>query len=48
MSQLVHLWIANLDTIIADEKPQNNKVFEQDGVKSKMILLNYLMDAEDL
>lgn len=37
-----------IDTVLANEKPQNNKVFEKDGVKSKMILLNYLMDAEDL
>ena len=37
-----------IDTIIADEKPQNNEVFEDEGVKSKMILLNYLLDAEDL
>ena len=37
-----------IDTVLANEKPQNNKVFEQEGVKSKMILLNYLLDAEDL
>jgi len=29
-------------------RPQGNKVFEQDGVKNKLILLNYLVDMEDL
>jgi hypothetical protein len=29
-------------------KTQKNKIFNEDGVKSKMILLNYLVDMEDL
>lgn len=33
---------------LATWKPQNNKIFNEDGVKSKMILLNYLVDMEDL
>ncbi len=37
-----------IDTILANEKPQNNKVFDEEGVKSKMILLNYLLDADGL
>jgi hypothetical protein len=37
-----------INTLLATEKPQDNKVFDEDGVKSKMILLNYLVDMEDL
>ncbi len=37
-----------INTVLANEKPQDNKVFDEDGVKSKMILLNYLVDMEDL
>ncbi len=33
---------------LANEKPQDNAIFDQDGVKSKMILLNYLIDMEYL
>jgi len=33
---------------LANEKPLDNKVFEQEGVKNKLILLNYLVDMEDL
>ena len=33
---------------LANSKPLDNQVFEQEGVKSKMILLNYLVDMEDL
>ncbi len=33
---------------ISNYKPQDNKVFEIDGVKPKLILLNYLVDMEDL
>lgn len=33
---------------LAKYKPQDNKVFEQEGVKNKLILLNYLIDMEDL
>jgi len=33
---------------LANHKPQDNKVFEQEGVKNKLILLNYLLDMEDL
>ena len=37
-----------INTVLANEKPQDNKVFDEEGVKSKMILLNYLVDMEDL
>jgi hypothetical protein len=37
-----------INTVLANEKPQDNKVFDEDGVKSKLILLNYLVDMEDL
>jgi len=33
---------------LATWKPQENKIFDEDGVKHKMILLNYLVDMEDL
>jgi hypothetical protein len=33
---------------VANYKPQDNKVFDEDGVKRKLILLNYLVDMEDL
>ena len=33
---------------LSNEKPQDNKVFEEKGVKNKLILLNYLVDMEDL
>ena len=33
---------------LATWKPQDNKIFDEDGVKHKMILLNYLVDMEDL
>ena len=33
---------------IATYKPQENKIFDEEGVKSKLILLNYLVDMEDL
>jgi hypothetical protein len=39
---------ARINGILANEKPQDNKVFDDRGVKSKMILLNYLVDLEDL
>jgi hypothetical protein len=37
-----------INIVLANDKPQNNKVFDEDGVKSKMILLNYLVDMEDI
>ncbi len=37
-----------INIILANDKPQDNKVFDKDGVKSKLILLNYLLDMEDL
>ena len=37
-----------INTILANDKPQDNKIFEDDKVKSKVILLNYLIDMEDL
>lgn len=44
--------IMNLKELInhtlAIYKPLENKVFEQDGVKNKLILLNYKIDMEDL
>ena len=33
---------------LANHKPQDNDIFDQDGVKNKMILLNYLLYMEDL
>jgi len=33
---------------LANHKPQDNKVFEMDGVQNKLVLLNYLVDMEDL
>lgn len=33
---------------LANYKPLDNKVFEQKGVKNKLILLNYFVDMEDL
>jgi len=37
-----------INVVLANDKPQDNKVFDEDGVKSKMILLNYLVDMEDI
>ncbi len=37
-----------INTALVDSKPQDNKIFEKDGVKNKLILLNYLVDMEDL
>jgi len=37
-----------INTIIANDKPQDNKIFDKEGVKSKIILMNYLIDLEDL
>jgi hypothetical protein len=37
-----------INTILANEKPQDNEIFDNDEVKNKIILLNYLVDAEDL
>ena len=37
-----------INIILANDKPQDNKVFDEDGVKSKLILLNYLVDMEDV
>ena len=37
-----------INTSLANDKLQDNKVFEEEGVKNKMILLNYLVDMEDL
>ena len=39
---------ATIGNNLANVKPLDNQVFEQEGVKSKMILLNYLVDMEDL
>ena len=39
---------ARINEMLANEKPQDNNVFDEKGVKSKMILLNYLVDMEDL
>ncbi len=33
---------------LATSKPQNNKIFDKEGVKNKLILLNYKIDMEDL
>ena len=33
---------------IATYKLQENKIFDEEGIKSKLILLNYLVDMEDL
>ncbi|NPA59838.1 MAG: hypothetical protein GXO30_05175 [Epsilonproteobacteria bacterium] len=37
-----------INVVLANDKPQENKIFDEDGVKSKMILLNYLVDMEDI
>ena len=37
-----------INVILANDKPQDNKIFDENGVKSKMILLNYLLDMEDV
>ena len=37
-----------INVILANDKPQDNKIFDEEGVKSKLILLNYLVDMEDL
>lgn len=37
-----------INTALADSKPQDNKIFEKEGVKNKLILLSYLLDMEDL
>jgi len=37
-----------INVILANDKPQDNKIFDENGVKSKMLLLNYLVDMEDL
>lgn len=37
-----------INRALADSKPQDNKIFEKEGVKNKLILLNYLVDMEDL
>ena len=33
---------------LSNDKPQDNKVFDEKGAKHKLILLNYLVDMEDL
>ena len=33
---------------LSNHKTQDNKVFKKEAVKSKLILLNYLVDMEDL
>ena len=33
---------------LANYKPQDNKIFDEYGVKHKMVLLNYLVDMEDI
>ena len=37
-----------INHILANNKPQDNEIFDNDEVKSKIILLNYLVDMEDL
>ena len=37
-----------INIILANDKPQDNEIFEHSEVKSKIILLNYLVDMEDL
>jgi hypothetical protein len=37
-----------ISKVLADEKPQNNEIFNNNEVKNKIILLNYLIDMEDL
>ena len=37
-----------INIILANDKPQDNKIFDEEGVKSKLILLNYLIDMEDI
>jgi len=34
--------------ILINDKPQDNKIFDEDNVKNKLILLNYKVDMEDL
>ncbi len=36
-----------INIILANDKPQDNKIFDNEKVKSKVILLNYLIDLED-
>lgn len=36
-----------INGVLANDKPQDNKVFDEDGVKNRLILLNYLVDMED-
>lgn len=33
---------------LANDAPHKNKIFDQEGVQNKLILLNYLVDMEDL
>jgi len=37
-----------INQTISKEKPHENAVFEQEGVKNKVILLNFLLDMEDI
>jgi hypothetical protein len=37
-----------INIILANDKPHKNKIFDEEGVKSKLILLNYLVDMEDI
>lgn len=37
-----------INHILANYKPQDNKIFDNPNVKNKLILLNYLVDMEDL
>jgi len=37
-----------INIILANDKPQDNKIFDADGVKSKTILLNYLVYMEGM
>ncbi len=37
-----------INNTIANEDPLSNKIFEKEGVKNKLILLNYTIDMEDL
>jgi hypothetical protein len=37
-----------INYILANDKPQDNEIFDNDEVKNKTILLNYLVDMEDL
>ena len=36
-----------INTTVANEAPKKNKIFDQEGVKNKLILLNYTIDMED-